>query len=295
MDKDSVLEEGEQKELEKLTSELLSLPGPDSPGIDVVGRLYVACFRHFVHVFERRANDRRRAEDATQEAFKALQIYYEKHHALPDDPRSFLFVAARNWLANQARTAAYAREVPLGEQSSSTLDGLLDPHAEARQPFEAVASEEIREVADGALQELDPGTRRVIELRRKGKTWPEIARSMKLASAEFAKKKFQHAVHCVKSALGEQFSSFVTTAEIEVRRCINRRRSAEQAIDLLPPPYDELLHLLLIEKKTEQEVAQLRETSLDVAKRDHEHAVELLYKKYKMTEDELLEVLWHGR
>lgn len=296
MENDSVLEEGSAETgLDRLIADFLSAPDPNNPNLDLVGRLYVRFFQRVVSIFQRRPNDRRLAEDATQQAFVALQNYYTKHGALPDKIGSFLFIAARNWLVNQARTPAARHEVPLVEQSSSTLDELLDPRAEARQPFEAVASDEIKMTANRALEKLDATTHQIIQLHREGKSWPEVAALLSLSNGEIAKKKFQHAVHCVRGALGEQFSSFVTTADPEVRRWINSRKAAEQAIDLLPPPYDELLRLLLVENKTDREVAQLRNVPLDSIRRDRERGAELLTKKYKLTENEILELLRNGR
>ncbi len=281
--------------LKELTSEFLSTPDPNAPDLDVVGRLYIAYFRHLVYVFERRANDRRQAQDAIQEAFTALQTYFTTHKKLPEDPKGFLFIAARNWLVNQARDDSRHREVSLLEQKSSTLDGLLDPRADAREPFEAMASSDMKDVAYPAVEELDRTTRKIIELRRKGKEWDAIAKRVGVPSGEHARKLFDHAVHHVKAALGAHFSSCVTTAEAEDRRCVNSRRSAEQAIDLLPAPYNKILQLFLVKKMTQKEIAAHLGVSLQEVERHHEHGVELFRKKYKMTQDDLLDALWHGQ
>jgi RNA polymerase sigma factor (sigma-70 family) len=288
-----VPEEGE-KRLHELTSEFLRSRDPHSPDPQVVGRLYIATFQHLVRHFERRANDQRLAEDATQEGFKELQSHFEKHKTLPDQPMAFLLTVSRNWLRNRARDESRRTAVSLEHVPSATLDAVLDPSTAARQPFEAVASTEIKEVAYAALDQLDVTTRKIIELHREGKPWDEIALAVRLPNADAARNKFDHAVHHVKDALGAHFSSCVTTAEQEVRRWINTRRAGEQAIDLLPTPYNKVLCLLLVEKRTEKEIAAQLGVSPGEVQRHHERAVELFTTKYHMTEDELLDVLWHG-
>ncbi len=288
----SVWEEGEQK-LNELTTEFLRSQDLNSPDPNLVGRLYIATFQYIARHFEKRLNDREFAEDATQEAFKALQKHFQTHHALPEFPMAFLLTAARNWLLVRARNQARRSAVSLENVNSSTLDALFAPDAESREPFEAVASAEIKGIAFKALDELDERTHKVIELRRQGKEWAEIGAILKI-SDEVARKTFKAAVHHVQGALGAHFSSFVTTADGEVRKWITTRRSAEQAIDLLPPPHAENLQLLLIKKMSERELAEYRKTSLEAVKQDHARAVELFQKKYRMTEDELLDVLWHG-
>lgn len=282
-----------ENELHELTSEFLRSQDPQTPDPDVVGRLYIAAFRYIARHFEKRLNDQPFAEDATQEAFKALQEHFEMHQALPQHPMAFLLTAARNWLLVRARNQDRHQAVSLEDVNSSVLDELLDPGAPARQPFEAVASAEIKGIANGALEELDETTREIIRLHREGKIWPEIAQQLGIATPEVARKKFEHAVHHVKAALGEHFSSFVTTAEPDVRRWITSRKSAEQAIDLLPTPYGRILHLLLVEKLTEKEVAARLGVSPEEVRRSRERANELFYKKYRMTEDDLLDTLWH--
>lgn len=294
MDRGSVPERGEDR-LHELTSDYLSAPDPDAPGQDVVGSLYIANFGRLVGIFERDTHDRTRAQDAVQEAFAALQKHYNKQKALPDDPRSFLFIAARNWLAMQGRVEQRHREVPLLEERPSTLGALLDPRSDAREPIQAMASEELRTAAAPAVKELDRTTRKIVELRRKGKEWDEIARKVKVASGEAARKMHDHAVHHVKAALAAHFSSWVTTAEHDVRRWVNSRKSAEQAIDLLPPPYDKILHLLLVEGMTEEKAASHLGVSLPEVKRHHERGAEHLHTMWKLTEDEMRDILVNGR
>lgn len=294
MDRGSVPGRGEDR-LHELTSDFLSAPNPDAPDQDVVGSLYIANFGRLVGVFEQGAHDRTRAQDAVQEAFAALQKHYNKHKALPDDPRSFLFIAARNWLANKARDDSRHREVPMLEEKPSTIEALLDPRSGAREPLQAMASEELRAIAYPAVDELDPTTRKIIELRRKGMEWDEIAKKVEVESGERARKMHEHAVHHVKAALGAHFSSWITTAEVDVRRWVKTRRSAEQAIDLLPPPYDKILHLLLVKGMTEEKAATHLGVSLHEVKRHHERGAEHLHKMWKMTEDEMRDVLLNGR
>jgi hypothetical protein len=94
----------------------------------------------------------------------------------------------------------------------------------------------------------------------KGKGGDEIARRVDVSSGEYARKVYEHAVAHVQAALGAHFSSCLTTAEAEVRRHINSKESARKAIELLPPPSDEILRLLLIDGKTERQVALLRDS-----------------------------------
>lgn len=295
MDKDTVLEKGEEQELHQLTAEFLR--SPDAKDGDVIGRLCIKFFGKFLRIFSRRSSDRRRVEDAIQEAFKALQVRYDRDKTLPEKPLNFLYIVARNWLMTEGRKEKRRGDISLGDVKASALDGdnFVDRAVEAREPLAAVASGEIKDVGYGAFNELDERTRRIVELHREGKSWAEVAAAVGISSAERARKLFEHAVHHVEAALGAHFSSCLTTAEAEVRRCVNSRESALKVIDLLPPPSDEIMRLLLVEKKTEKEIAQLRKTSPEEIKRHHERAVEHLEKSFKMTEDELLEVLWHGR
>ncbi len=283
----------EEEQLRDLTAEFLRADGQAS-GTEVIGRLFLAYFQRFVRLFGRRANDRRHAEDAIQKAFEALQVYYNKNKKLPDEPVQYLYIAARNWLANEARKEDKHRDVSLTSLKHATLDTFLDKSVPAREPFEAVASSEIRRTADKALKELDDTTRAIIDLRRQGKEFEEIARKLGLSSGELARQKFNHAEHQVKAAWGAKFTSFATTAEAEIRRSINCRKSAEKAIDLIAPPYNKVLYLLLIKKFTEKEVAAHLGSSPEEVRRHHAHAVELFQKQFHMTEDELLDVIWHS-
>jgi hypothetical protein len=45
---------------------------------------------------------------------------------------------------------------------------------------------------------------------------------------------------------------------------------------------------------TEKEVAAHLGVSPGEVKRHHEHGLELFYKQYKLTEDDLLDVIWHS-
>ncbi len=290
--RESVTKEGEER-LHELTADFLSSRDPNSPDPQLVAELYMATFQNIVRHFERGANDRSRAEDAAQEGFKALQAFYENHKALPDRPMAFLLEAARNWLINKANEASSRRNVSLGNVDSSMPD--LRP--DAREPFEAVASAEIKEAANAALEELDETTRKIIELHREdnSKPWDEIAEAVGLPNGGIAREKFYSAVSHVRGALGRHFSSFVAPADRHMRRFINSRKSAEQAIDLLPPPYDKILNMLLVKKMTEKEIAARLGVSLEEVKRNHERALEHVKTMYDMTEDELLDVLWHGR
>jgi len=284
---------GEEEQLRDLTAEFLRAD-PKASGTEVIGRLFLAYFQRFVKLFGRRANDRRHAEDAIQKAFEALQVYYNKNNKLPDEPVQYLFIAARNWLVNKAKQEDVRHDVSLTSLKPATLDGFLDKRAAAREPFEEVASKEIRETADKVLKGLDETSRQIIALRRQGKEFEEIARNLGISSGELARQKFNHAEHQVKAAWGAKFSSFATTAEAEIRRSINCRKSAEKAIDLIAPPYNKVLHLLLVIKLTEKEVAAHLGSSPEEIRRHHTHAVELFQKQFHMTEDELLDAIWHS-
>lgn len=294
MDNGSVLEEGEKK-LHALTSEFLLSSNSASPDPDVVGRLYLATFQNIVHHIENHEGDRRLAEDATQEGFQALEAHYQEHKTLPDQPMAFLLTVVRNWLRNRHRDEGRRRTISLDDVASSTLDEVFDPGSAAREPFEAMVSEELKDIADGAVKDLDKTRRKIIELRRKGKSWDVIAKRLRIKTGDQARQMCEHAISRVKGALGAHFSSFVTTADPEMRRWIGSKRSAEQAIDLLPSPYREVLQMYLIEKKSLREIAADRKTSLEAVTSHHKHGIELFHRKYKMTEDELLNVIWHGK
>ncbi len=285
------LPEEEGDELEELISDFISAPDPNAPDLDVVSRLYLEFFRHFVGVFERKANDRSRAQDAVQQAFTALQVHYNTHGALPDDPRSFLFIAAQNWLVDQARKDSSHREVPLQKETAETAQTMIDP--QAREAIQAMESSEIRGVANPVVEKFDETTRKIIELRRQGKEFEEIAKQVGL-SAKTACKKYERAIRRVKRALGEHFSSFISSGDHDERRWVNSRRSAEQAIDLLPSPYNKVVFLRLVKKMTEQEIAARLGVSVGEVKRHYEHGLELFYKQSKLTEDDLLDVIWHS-
>ena len=291
MDDESIPEKGED-ELEELISDFISAPDPNAPDLDVVSRLYLEFFRHFVGVFERKANDRSRAQDAVQQAFTALQVHYNTHGALPDDPKSFLFIAAQNWLVDQVRKDASHREVPLQTENTGIAPALIDP--QAREAIQAMESSEIRGVANPVAAKFDETTRKIIELRRDGKEWHEIAPLVGLKRVVTAKMKFRRAVRRLKRALGEHFSSFVSSVGPDDRRWVNSRRSAEQAIDLLPQPYNKVVFLRLVKKMTENEIAAHLGVSPGEVKRHYERGLELLHKQYKMTEDDLLDWIWHS-
>lgn len=282
-----------ERELEELVSDFISAPDPNSPDLDVVSRLYLEFFRHFVRVFERKANDRRRAQDAVQEAFAALQAHYNTHGALPRNPKAFLFSVARHWLVDQARKEAVRREVPLGD-GNAAAGTLADPSPHAREAIVAMESEELKAVAYPVVEQFDETTRKIIELRRQGKEWDEIAGDVGLQKGGTAKMKYLRAIRRVKRALSEHFSSFVSSADPDERRWVNSRRSAERAIDLLPPPYNKILRLILVEKRTEKEVAARLSVSPEEVRRSRERALELFHKQYKMTEDDLLDLIWHS-
>lgn len=286
------LPEEEGDELEELISDFISAPDPNAPDLDVVSRLYLEFFRHFVRVFERKANDRSRAQDAVQQAFTALQVHFNTHGALPDDPKSFLFIAAQNWLVDQARKDASHREVPLQLENPKTVQALIDP--QALEAIQAMESSEIRGVANPVVEKFDETTRKIIELRREGKEWDEIAPLVGLKRAKTAEMKYVRAIRRVKRALGEHFSSFVSSVGPDDRRWVNSRRSAEQAIDLLPKPYNKVVFLRLVKKMTEKEIAAHLGVSVAEVKRHYERGLELLYKQYKMTEDDMLDAIWHG-
>ena len=284
----SVPEEGGER-LHELTSEFLRSDDPD-----VVGRLYLAHFGNIVRHVENHHQHRGLAEDAVQEAFKGLQTHYQKHNHIPDRPIAFLVTAARQWIIKQRRDVRPQDEIPLDAISSSTIGDVLDGRSPVRQPFEAVASAEMKEIAQDAMSELDAETNRIAGLHREGKTFEEIAQILGMPSDEAVRKRYDRAVRHVQAALGAHFSSFVTAAEPNARRWIRSRKSAEQAIDLLPPPYNKALELLLVKKLTEREIADRLGVTPDEVRRHHERAVELFHTKYQMTEDELLDVLWHG-
>lgn len=298
---DSELEAGsvpgkEEDRLHRLIADFLSSSNPKSPDPNLVGDLYMATFEHIVHHLAKDAGDREFAEDAVQEAFEALQIHLHQHQALPDKPMTFLLTVARNFLRKRGRDEKRHRNMPLDAVDPKKLDRFaVDPREAAREPIGAVESAEVKEVAYNALEDLDDLTRKVVELKREGKEFEEIAPRLGIGTPALARMMFNDAVHHVKDSLGEHFSSYVTTAEFEVRRWISSRKSAAQAIDLLPPPYNKVLCLLLVKKMTEKEAAARLGVSPGEVKRHHEHSVELFHKKYKMTEDELLEVLWHGK
>jgi len=295
---DPILEKGDDKELRALTEQFVRAL-PDSPRADVVGGLYNLLFRRLLKIFQRRASDRQHAEDAIQEAFVKLQSHFDQNKALPDKPLDWLFVVAGHGLIGEHRKKDRRSEVALQDQTSSTIDGLVDERKDAREPLAAVASAEVTgdmtEVGKRAYAELDKRTRKICELYKKGKSWDEIAKKVNVSSGEYARKLYEHAIAHVQAALGAHFSSCLTTAEAEVRRHINSKESARKAIELLPPPSDEILKLLLIDGKTEREVALLRDVSEDQVKFDHKRAVEHLQKAFKMTEAELLEVILHGK
>lgn len=286
----------DEKKLHELTARFLTSRDPDAPDPKVVRGLYMATFTHIVKHLAKGVRDRELAEDAAHEAFKALQAHLGRKGSLPNAPMKFLLTVARNFLRKEGRNRRRRRNVPIDDVDSQKLDlACLDAREDAREPVEQMQSTELKAAATPAVEALDPLTRKIIELRRKGLEWDEVARRAGVANGEIARKKFDEAVEQVKEALAQKFSSCVTTAGPEARRWVKSRKSASQAIDLLPPPYNKVLHLLLEKKMTEREVAEHLGVSPGEVKRHHERAVEIFHDKYKMTEDELLDVLWHGK
>jgi len=291
MDDGAVPEKGEEQ-LHKLVAELLRSPKAQSPAPDLVGEIYLATFRYMVRLLAKDAGDREFAQDAAQEAFEKLQKHLQTKKALPDKPMEFLLTVARNFLRKRGRDARRRSAVSLDAVDPKKLDGVAVDHREAaREPVLAIASAEVKEIADTAVDELDKIARKVVELSRKGMDWEPIAKKLKLTSPAVARVLFNRAVHHVTDALAEHFSSYVTTAEFEVRRHIKTRKSAAQAIDLLPPPYDKILTLILVNGVSEEAAAYKLGVSVQEIRRHHKHGAELFQKKYKMTEDELRQAL----
>lgn len=295
MEMDAISEKQGEEQLERLGSEFLRLQGQNTRDPNLVGRLFIAVGSKMVRHFERRVNDAQHAEDAVQAAFNDLLKFHQRAGSLPDMPIAYLLRAAQSWLINNARKESNGKAVSLENVNSSTLDAIFDAGESARQPVEAVESSEIKAVAYAALDELDETTRRIIELRRGGGEWDEIARKVGLANGELARKKFEHAEHHVSAALGRQFSSFITTAHGDIRRWINSRKAAEQAIELLPPPYAETLTLVLVRKMNESDAARTRKVPAGEVRRDYERGIELFHGKFKITEAELRALLAKGR
>lgn len=286
----------EEERLHRLTAEFLSSRDPDTPDPKVVRNLYMATFAHIVRHLARDAGDSEFAEDAVHEAFKALQAKLNECGTLPEAPMAFLLAAARNFLRKEGRNRRRHRNIPMDAVEPEHLDLVaIDTRESAREPIEAMESTELKATAYPVVDEFDPTTRKIIKLRRQGKEFAEIARKLGLANEEIARDNFDRAVGRVKAALARKFSSFVTTADQAVRRWIKSRKSALKAIDRLPPPYNKILQLLLVEKMTEKEVAAHLGVSPDEVRRHNERAAEHFQKMYKMTQDELLDVLWHGK
>lgn len=285
MENDSILEGGADG-FRELTAEC-----PSSTDPDLVGHLYLAHFGNIVRHIENNHQHHGLAEDAVQEAFKSLQARYQQDKRLPEKPIAFLVTAARQWIIKQRRDVRRQDQMPLDAISSTTLGEVLEKRSPVRQPFDAVASAEINEIAQKAMDELDAQTKNIAELHRSGKTFEEIAALPGMPRLHAVWERYNHAVHHVQAALGKQFSSFITTAEDDVRRWVKSRKSAEQAIELLPPPYDEILKLRLIKKMTFDEVAEAIDSTPERVRRDHQQGLDHFYKMFRMTEDELLETL----